>query len=134
MLARTQVSHPRVLLFSGFIAATLMLAGPAGLAFEPAATGASTGFTVLDASGAGTASYQGTAATVIDASGNVAGIYIDAKKVEHAFVRYASNGAIVTFDAPGAGQDADLFQFATDADNSQRAEIRIMQGMLEENR
>jgi len=80
-----------------------MLAGPAGLAFEPAATGASTGFTVLDASGAGTASYQGTAATVIDASGNVAGIYIDAKKVEHAFVRYASNGAIVTFDAPGAG-------------------------------
>jgi uncharacterized protein (DUF305 family) len=38
------------------------------------------------------------------------------------------------FDAPGAGQDADLFQFATDADNTQRAEIKIMQGMLEENR
>jgi hypothetical protein len=35
------------------------------------------------------------------------------------------------FDTPGAGQDADLFNFATDADNTQRAEIRIMQGMLE---
>ena len=36
------------------------------------------------------------------------------------------------FDAPGAGQVADLFDFATDVDNSQRAEIRIMQGMLKE--
>jgi uncharacterized protein (DUF305 family) len=35
------------------------------------------------------------------------------------------------FDTAGAGQDAELFNFATDADNSQRAEIRIMQGMLE---
>jgi uncharacterized protein (DUF305 family) len=36
------------------------------------------------------------------------------------------------FDTPGAGQDAELFDFATDADNTQRAEIKIMQGMLEE--
>jgi uncharacterized protein (DUF305 family) len=36
------------------------------------------------------------------------------------------------FDTPGAGQDAELFDFATDADNTQRAEIIIMQGMLEE--
>ena len=35
------------------------------------------------------------------------------------------------FETPGAGQDADLFDFATDADNSQRAEIKIMQEMLE---
>jgi uncharacterized protein (DUF305 family) len=35
------------------------------------------------------------------------------------------------FDTAGAGQDADLFDFATDADNTQRAEIKIMQGMLE---
>ena len=35
------------------------------------------------------------------------------------------------FNTPGAGQDADIFNFATDADNTQRAEIRIMQGMLE---
>jgi uncharacterized protein (DUF305 family) len=36
------------------------------------------------------------------------------------------------FDTPGAGQDADLFDFATDVDNTQRAEIRIMQGLLKE--
>jgi uncharacterized protein (DUF305 family) len=35
------------------------------------------------------------------------------------------------FDTAGAGQDAELFDFATDADNTQRAEIRIMQSMLE---
>jgi uncharacterized protein (DUF305 family) len=37
------------------------------------------------------------------------------------------------FDTPGAGQDAELFNFATDADNTQRAEIRIMQALLEKN-
>jgi uncharacterized protein (DUF305 family) len=36
------------------------------------------------------------------------------------------------FNTPGAGQDAELFEFATDADNTQRAEIKIMQGMLDE--
>ena len=35
------------------------------------------------------------------------------------------------FDTAGAGQDAELFNFATDADNSQRAEIKIMQSMLD---
>jgi len=48
------------------------------------------------------------------------------------------NGALVMvkelFDSPGAGQDAELFDFATDADNSQRAEIRIMEDMLKEKR
>jgi uncharacterized protein (DUF305 family) len=37
------------------------------------------------------------------------------------------------FASPGAGQDADLFDFATDVDSGQRAEIRIMQNMLKEN-
>jgi uncharacterized protein (DUF305 family) len=45
------------------------------------------------------------------------------------------NGALTMvkdlFDTAGAGQDAELFNFATDADNTQRAEIRIMQSMLE---
>jgi len=35
------------------------------------------------------------------------------------------------FDTAGAGQDAVLFNFATDIDSGQRAEIRIMQNMLE---
>lgn len=38
------------------------------------------------------------------------------------------------FDTPGAGQDAELFDFATDVDNSQRAEIRIMENILKEKR
>jgi len=46
------------------------------------------------------------------------------------------NGALVMvkalFETAGAGQDAEIFEFATDADNSQRAEIRIMQDMLKE--
>ena len=45
------------------------------------------------------------------------------------------NGALTMvkdlFDTAGAGQDAELFNFATDADNSQRAEIKIMQTMLD---
>ena len=35
------------------------------------------------------------------------------------------------FDTAGAGQDADIFDFATDVDNTQRAEIKIMQELLE---
>jgi uncharacterized protein (DUF305 family) len=46
------------------------------------------------------------------------------------------NGALVMvkklFDTAGAGQDAELFSFATDVDSTQRAEIRIMQNMLGE--
>jgi uncharacterized protein (DUF305 family) len=46
------------------------------------------------------------------------------------------NGALVMvkdlFDNPGAGQDAELFNFTTDVDSGQRAEIRIMQTMLQE--
>ena len=34
------------------------------------------------------------------------------------------------FDTPGSGQDPFLFDFATDVDNTQRAEIEIMKGML----
>jgi uncharacterized protein (DUF305 family) len=46
------------------------------------------------------------------------------------------NGALIMvkdlFDTAGAGQDAELFNFATDVDSGQRAEIRVMQTMLEE--
>jgi uncharacterized protein (DUF305 family) len=44
------------------------------------------------------------------------------------------NGALVMvrelFDTDGAGQDAELFNFATEVDSGQRAEIRIMEKML----
>ena len=35
------------------------------------------------------------------------------------------------FDTGGAGQDAEIFNFATDVDSGQRAEIRIMQTILD---
>jgi uncharacterized protein (DUF305 family) len=34
------------------------------------------------------------------------------------------------FDVPATGQDSVLYDFVTDIDNTQRAEIEIMQGML----
>lgn len=34
------------------------------------------------------------------------------------------------FDSPGAGQDAELFNFASDVDSGQRAEISTMQNLL----
>ena len=46
------------------------------------------------------------------------------------------NGALTMvkdlFDTAGAGQDAELFNFATEVDSGQRAEIKIMQSMLGE--
>ena len=36
------------------------------------------------------------------------------------------------FNSSGSGQDADLFNFATDVDSGQRAEIKVMQEMLSE--
>ena len=46
------------------------------------------------------------------------------------------NGALIMvkelFDTAGSGQDAELFNFATDVDSGQRAEIRVMQKMLGE--
>lgn len=46
------------------------------------------------------------------------------------------NGALTMvkdlFETAGAGQDAELFNFTTDIDSGQRAEIRIMQTMLGE--
>jgi uncharacterized protein (DUF305 family) len=48
------------------------------------------------------------------------------------------NGALTMvkdlFDTAGAGQDAELFDFATDVDSGQRAEIRIMQAMLDKDK
>jgi uncharacterized protein (DUF305 family) len=46
------------------------------------------------------------------------------------------NGALIMvkdlFAAPGTGQDAELFNFVTDVDSGQRAEIKIMQNLMGE--
>jgi uncharacterized protein (DUF305 family) len=60
------------------------------------------------------------------------------EKFDHLFLKgmiQHHDGALTMvkdlFDAAGAGQDAELFNFATDVDSGQRAEIRVMQNMLE---
>src|SRR5215813_8131303 len=62
------------------------------------------------------------------------------KEFDHLFLTgmiQHHNGALIMvkdlFDTAGAGQDAEVFNFATDVDSGQRAEIRIMQTMLGEN-
>jgi uncharacterized protein (DUF305 family) len=35
------------------------------------------------------------------------------------------------FDSPGAAQDSEIFRFVTDVDADQRAEIYVMQSMLD---
>jgi uncharacterized protein (DUF305 family) len=60
------------------------------------------------------------------------------EKFDHLFLKgmIQHHGGALTmvkdlFDTAGAGQDAELFNFVTDVDSGQRAEIRIMQNMLE---
>jgi uncharacterized protein (DUF305 family) len=61
------------------------------------------------------------------------------KEFDHLFLTCMiqhHNGALTMvkdlFDSAGAGQDAEVFNFVTDVDSGQRAEIKIMQTMLGE--
>jgi uncharacterized protein (DUF305 family) len=61
----------------------------------------------------------------------------EGEEFDHLFLKgmiQHHNGALVMlkdlFDSAGAGQDAELFNFATDVDSGQRAEIKVMQAML----
>jgi hypothetical protein len=55
----------------------------------------------FDVPGAGTGTSQGTYPTSIDASGRIAGYYLDANFAGHGFLR-ARDGTITTFDPPGS--------------------------------
>ena len=59
-------------------------------------------FAAFNVSAAGTSSTQGTIPTNIDASGNIAGFYIDANGVFHGFLRAASGTITAPIDAPAA--------------------------------
>jgi len=61
------------------------------------------------------------------------------KEFDHLFLSgmiQHHNGALIMvkdlFDTSGAGEDAELFNFAIDVDSGQRAEVRVMQNMLGE--
>ena len=70
----------------------------------------------------------------MDALGNAKGAEFDRLFLTGMIQHH--DGALIMvddlFNTAGAGQDAELFNFATDVDSGQRAEIRIMQTMLEE--
>lgn len=70
---------------------------------QPDASGTS-GLDIVsfDDPSAGASTLQGTMGTVINASGEVAGMYSNSLGLVHGFVRTAG-GAITNFDAPGAG-------------------------------
>ena len=91
MFAISPVLRLKVLLVAGLIAVTPLTAVSQGSTF-----------TIIDVTGAGTGSMQGTIALAIDAAGDVTGTYLDSNRVAHGYVRTA-NGTISTFDAPGAG-------------------------------
>ena len=64
--------------------------------------------TVFDAPGAGTGFFQGTfpaSPLIINPNGAIAGWSTDSSDVNHGFLR-EKNGAITTFDVPGAGTGA----------------------------
>jgi hypothetical protein len=86
------------------------------------------GITTFDVPGAGTEPgpafcifCPGTFPTGINAAGVITGLYLDAANVQHSFVRYP-HGAIVTFDAPGAGS-AVAFQGTTAENINSAGEI-----------
>ncbi len=93
---QVMIASSRVLLFRALLVAGLIAVSSSGAAAQ------SSPFTPIDVTGAGTGTHQGTAATAIDAAGDVAGIYIDKSGNEHAFV-LPVGGAITPFDASGTG-------------------------------
>jgi hypothetical protein len=75
------------------------------VSIRAAAQSGASAFTTIDASGAGTGMYQGTAVTAIDTAGDVVGIYLNASNAIHGFVLPAGR-TITTFDVTGAGTRA----------------------------
>jgi hypothetical protein len=110
MFKAIQISNLRLNLVAGLVVATAI-----GLA--SAGASAQTGFTTIDATGAGTGAEQGTAVTAVDAAGDIAGIYIDANNALHCFVRPAG-GAISNCDVSGAGSSVGEGTFPTTINTS----------------
>ena len=111
MFKGVQKSNLRIKLVAG-----LVVAAAFGFASASAAApSGSSNFTAIDVSGAGTGVHQGTVATIIDAAGDVAGIYRTSNNDAHAFV-LPSGGVITTFDAPGEADGTFPIGFDTAGD------------------
>ena len=92
MLSSLQVPRLRILLAAGLISAISL-----------STASATSVFTTVDVTGAGTGAMQGTAVVGIDTAGDVAGVWVDANNVPHGFVRAASTGATTKFDVTAGG-------------------------------
>lgn len=101
-------------------------------------------FTLFDAPDAGTAGsavqYQGTIATAVNSSGDVAGIYADANNQHHGFLRDAG-GNLTEFQVPGAaGRDlayaysmnetGDIAGFYSDINGARHGYVRSKDGTI----
>ncbi|MFZ3266279.1 MAG: chitobiase/beta-hexosaminidase C-terminal domain-containing protein [Terriglobales bacterium] len=71
-------------------------------------------YTIIDASGAGTGMLEGTIGISINASGNVAGTYLDSNMAAHGFIDVG--GTITEINAPGAGTGSSQGTFALSID------------------
>ena len=85
--------------FIVFITALIFAISFGGVLFAQATLPANTAITAFDAPDANQAMYSGTVALAIDQAGDVAGVYEDANKAFHAYVRSAS-GKMSEFDGP----------------------------------
>ncbi len=114
------------------------------LAFSTHAQGSGNTFTSFDVSAAGKGAYQGTIGVSINASGEVAGIYLDSSLLAHGFVRTA-DGTITTFDSPHAGTSltqgtfpasinagGDVTGMYSDANKAYRGFVRLANGTITE--
>ena len=105
MFRYIQASNLRLKLAAGLAMAVVIGLASAG-AF------AQTGFTTINATGAGTGAEQGTAVTAVDAAGDITGVYIDTNNALHCFVLPAS-GSIANCDVSGAGSSVGEGTFPT---------------------
>lgn len=111
MLKGTQSFNSRIVVLAG-----LAVASALGLASATAAAQSSnSAFTPINVNGAGSGAEQGTAATIIDAAGDVAGIYRTSNGDAHAFV-LPYGGTIIPFDAPGEADGTFPIGFDTAGD------------------
>ncbi len=110
MFKEIQISNHRLNLVAGLVVATAI-----GLASASAA--AQTGFTTINATGAGTGAEQGTAVSAVDAAGDIAGIYVDTNNALHCFVLPAG-GSIANCDVSGAGSSVGQGTFPTTINSS----------------
>jgi hypothetical protein len=89
--------------------------GASGMIARPEDNSGGGTYTTIDISGAGTSAGTGTILGNIDATGDVAGVYLDSNAAAHSFLRMA-DGTVTPINAPTAGTAATQGTFALSID------------------